>query len=310
MTLPLLVITPGDPLGIGPEVSCRALLERSGTRALLVGDARVILAEARQIGLHVEQVDRPVGGNGVTVFEPSTLDEPVEIAAIRCAVEQVQNGGAKALVTGPINKQKLVEQGFSHKGHTEFLGELCNVESPVMAFVGGPVRVALATTHIPISAVANALSVEGVRWTIEAAYRALVRDVGIPSPRIAVCGLNPHAGDGGVLGHEEIEIIQPAIARAREAGIQVEGPISAETVFRMALGGEYDMIIAMYHDQGLVPLKALGFGDSVNWTLGLPMIRTSVDHGTAYDIAGKRQASPSSMLAAMDWASTLCNSSR
>jgi 4-hydroxythreonine-4-phosphate dehydrogenase len=305
---PLLVITPGDPLGIGPEVVCRALTRRPELAPLLVGDAAAIRAQAEQVGLKLVQVDDPIEGSGPRIYEPADLVEPVEVASLRCAVELIQRGQGAGLVTGPINKEKLVRQGFSHRGHTEFLGELCGVSRPVMAFVGGPVRVALVTTHIPLAHIATSLSIEGVFRTIQVAHEALQRDLSIAVPRIAVCGLNPHAGDGGVIGSEEIELIAPAVKRARDAGIDACGPMSAETVFRKALTGEYDMVVAMYHDQGLVPLKALGFGDSVNWTLGLPLIRTSVDHGTAYDIAGRSKAEPSSMLAALDWAQTLVSS--
>ena len=303
-----LVITPGDPLGIGPEVVCGALLERPQLNVLIVGDATSLRAEARRVGLDGGTSIEEASRGRIEVVEPDTRAEPVEIASLRYAVSTLRDGRAGALVTGPINKEKLVHQGFQHRGHTEFLGELCGIERPVMAFVGGPVRVALATTHIPLFQVASALTRERVRWTVEAAHYALIRDLGLEQPRIAVCGLNPHAGDGGVLGDEEQTIIGPAVEEARSQGIDVCGPLSAETVFREALGGKYDMIVAMYHDQGLVPLKALGFGDSVNWTLGLPVIRTSVDHGTAYDIAGKKQADPSSMLAAIDLAHQLVSS--
>jgi 4-hydroxythreonine-4-phosphate dehydrogenase len=303
-----IVITPGDPQGIGPEVVCRAVAQRPGLAPLLVGEADAIDVQAKAVGLQITRVEHPAEGEGVRVYEPPSSREPIEVSSLRCAVELIQGRQASALVTGPINKEKLIRQGFSHRGHTEFLGELCGVSRPVMAFVGGPVRVALVTTHIPISEVSSSLSIQGILWTIEATHHALLRDLGFSAPRIAVCGLNPHAGEGGVIGREELETIIPAVELAQGRGIHAVGPMSAETVFRRCLAGDFDMVVAMYHDQGLVPLKALGFGESVNWTLGLPLIRTSVDHGTAYDIAGRNQADPSSMLAALDWAKILTKS--
>lgn len=303
-----IVITPGDPLGIGPEVVCRALVLRPTFAPLLVGDAAAIAAQADAVGLKLSRVSGPLEGTGPRLYEPNDAAEPIEVTSLRYSVDLIQKGQGSALVTGPINKEKLVRQGFPHRGHTEFLGELCGVDRPVMAFVGGPVRVALVTTHIPISSISASITADRVLRTIQVAHDALFRDLSLSAPRIAVCGLNPHAGDGGVIGSEEALAISPAVKRAQDAGIDARGPMSAETVFRQALAGKYDMVVAMYHDQGLVPLKALGFGDSVNWTLGLPLIRTSVDHGTAYDIAGRNEADPSSMLAALDWAETLVNS--
>lgn len=293
-----LILTPGDPDGIGPEVVCKALAARARdgrpVHAVVVGDVRAV---------------RAVGGPlGVELLEPASGPEPVEVRALRFAVDAIREGRASALVTGPIHKERLAAAGFAFTGHTDFLAHLCDVADPVMAFVGGRVRVALVTVHIPVARVPAALTTERVLHTLRVADRALRAQLGLVSPRLLVCGLNPHAGDGGVLGREDLEIVAPAVAAARAEGLDAEGPVSAEAAFQRAVEGDAAMVIAMYHDQGLVPLKALGaagLGRSVNWTLGLPVVRTSVDHGTADDIAGKGVADPGSMLAAIELAEAL-----
>ncbi|MCA9567556.1 MAG: 4-hydroxythreonine-4-phosphate dehydrogenase PdxA [Myxococcales bacterium] len=285
-----LLITPGDPGGIGPEVTARALASVDVGDVEIVGDRAAVLPWLERVG-----VDVPV-------IEPAG-DGPVEVRSIEHAVRACVAGEAGALVTGPIHKAKLAREGFAWPGHTDFLGHLTGVERPVMAFVGGRVRVALATVHLPLSAVPAALDIPTVEHTIRAAHRALVDQVGLVSPVLAVCGLNPHAGDEGLLGREEIEVIGPAVEACRADGIDARGPMSAESAFLPDTG--FDLIVAMYHDQGLVPLKALDFGRTVNWTLGLPIVRTSVDHGTAYDLVGTGRASPASMEAALAWARRL-----
>lgn len=293
-----LVITPGDPLGIGPEVTAKALAAAAArgepVNALVVGDA--------SCGAWLERF-----GVQTPLVVPEG-DEPVEVLALREAVAACRTGRAAALVTGPIHKGRLAARGFAHPGHTTFLGELCGVERPVMAFVGGAVRVALVTVHVPLGRVVDTLTIEGIVHTVRSAHRALVEQLGIVAPRLLVCGLNPHAGDGGLLGDDEIRTVAPAVAHCQAEGIDAIGPVSAEGAFRMALEGEGDLVVAMYHDQGLAPLKALdaltGVG-AVNWTLGLPIVRTSVDHGTADDIAGRGIADPRSMEAAIAFAASL-----
>jgi len=293
-----LIVTPGDPKGVGPEVSIKALKEL-GCPAILVGDGPVIRRELERYGLSL--------GEAYELWDTSNAVEPPEIAAIRRSVAYLlENPGA--LVTGPIHKARLAAKGFHHPGHTEFLGELCGVERPVMAFVGGQLMVSLVTVHLPLRGVSDALTVEGVRHTLRCSARALRTHFPQREGRLAVCGVNPHAGDSGVLGDEEIRVIAPAVQLARAEGWQVEGPISAETAFRKAAAGEVDWVVAMYHDQGLAPLKLVDFGKSVNWTLGLPIVRTSVDHGTADDIAGQGIADSSSMIAAIRWATRLMES--
>lgn len=297
-----LVVTPGDPDGIGPEVTARALAdlrpELGETSVQIVGARAQFSHHATGLGLALDDL-------GWTFHEPASETEPVEVASIRWATRACMEGRASALITGPIHKAKLARAGFSHSGHTDFLGALCGVERPVMAFVGGPVRVALVTVHMPLREVASAVRAPLVTHTVEVAHRALVEQVGLVDPHITVCGLNPHAGDEGLLGEEDEQHIRPAVDACRAAGIRVSGPISSEAAFCAAVAGETDLVVAMYHDQGLAPLKALAFGQSVNWTLGLPMIRTSVDHGTAYDLVGTGRASHQSMVSAIRWAQTL-----
>lgn len=308
MSAPL-VVTPGDPTGIGPEVTCKALAARPRS-AVLVGDARAVGAWAERIGIRVDPIRSWEEHAGrVSVLEPGPGAEPVEVRSLRVAVEACLSGRARALVTGPIHKARLSQQGFPHPGHTEFLAELCGVETPVMAFVGGRVRVALVTVHVPLREVSSRLTPARVGHTIRLADRALRERLGLLSPRIGVCGPNPHAGDDSLFGDDEARVISPAIATARAAGIDARGPMSTETAFRAAVRSEIDLVVAAYHDQGLGPLKALAAASesdhAVNWTLGLPIVRTSVDHGTAHDIAGKGVADAGSMLAALALAEEL-----
>ena len=197
--------------------------------------------------------------------------EPVEVRALRIAAAACQAGEGRALVTGPIHKGRLAARGFAYKGHTDFLGALCGVERPVMAFTGGSIRVALVTVHVALSAVPALLSAERIVHSGRLAAQALRDQLGIQEPRLLVCGLNPHAGDDGLMGDEEARIIAPACAQLRAEGWRAEGPLSPEGAFRLAQEGRGDLVLAMYHDQGLLPLKVLDAGRSVNWTLGLPL---------------------------------------
>ena len=219
-------------------------------------------------------------------------------------------GEAAALVTAPVNKESIIRSGEKDfMGQTELLSALAKTDRTAMMLLGCDdrerwLRVALATTHVPIAKVAQTLSREKIELAIELAAKACC-DLGLPRARVAVCGLNPHAGEGGKIGDEEITTIIPAVEAARSRGLDVIGPLAADTLFHYAFRGDYDAVVAMYHDQGLVPLKMIGFETGVNWTLGLPFIRTSPDHGTAYDIAGKGIANPSSMIAAIRLAKKL-----
>lgn len=299
-------------MGIGPEVTLSALRSMDADDIVLIGRRSAVEAANEKIGASIfaiEQLSDDVTG-GIALLEPPSSAEPVEVAAIRMATEACLDGRAAALVTGPINKAKLVQRGFAFRGHTDFLGHLCNAPREVMAFVGGELRVALVTTHIPLMEVATHLTQTDIVRVVEVTTRALSRDLGISEPRVVVCGLNPHAGEDGLLGSEEQRIIGPACDRLRGRGFSVEGPVSAETAFLMARLNQTDVVIAMYHDQGLAPLKAVDFGRSVNWTLGLPIIRTSVDHGTAETLVGTGSADDSSMRAAIQLARSIVSRRR
>lgn len=290
-----LLLTPG--MGIGPEVTARALARRPPVRpVILLGRSAAIapwIPDAQPIARLEAHDPTRIG-----LLEPQSA-EPTEVAAIRQGAAACMAGRAAGLVTGPINKRTLADQGFSFMGHTDFLGHLCGVEDPVMAFAGGRLRVALVTHHMPLMSVGASLSIPRIQRVVRIAHCALQQDLKIASPRIAVCGLNPHAGEQGLLGPEENEIIGPACDGLRAAGLGVLGPVSAETAFLHAQQGAVDLVVAMYHDQGLAPLKAVDFGRSVNWTLGLPILRTSVDHGTAEHLMGTGAAEPDSMCAAL-----------
>lgn len=296
MTKPL-ILTYG--MGIGPQVSLSAVQQYQGRIPIVMMGREESLQEAS--GYLPPRVNSLQNSHPISWFPVSDDAEPAEVAAIRLAAEACLRNEACGMVTGPINKAQLVAQGFTFRGHTDFLGHLCNSRS-VMAFTGGEFKVALVTTHIPLMRVAENLSIDSICEVVRIADRSLREDLGIESPRFGVCGLNPHAGENGVLGDEEELIITPACDILRQQGLRVDGSISAETAFLQARQGHLDMIVAMYHDQGLAPLKAVDFGRSVNWTLGLPIIRTSVDHGTADSLVGTGLADDSSMLAAIQLA--------
>ena len=275
-------------MGIGPEIALKALARYSPSVPVRLSGRKESLERANQKW----QVDL----SNVLFFDDDS--EPAEVASIRHAAQQCLVGQASAMVTGPIHKQQLVAKGFAFSGHTDFLGHLCGERPTVMSFVGGELRMCLVTTHIPLMQVGAALSVQRIVETVCIADRDFRSMLGL-SARFAVCGLNPHAGEGGVLGREEIEIIAPACDELRDKGLSIVGPVSAETAFLLARQKSIDVVVAMYHDQGLAPLKVLDFGRSVNWTLGLPIVRTSVDHGTADHLVGTGQADESSLIAAL-----------
>jgi 4-hydroxythreonine-4-phosphate dehydrogenase len=317
---PRLAITVGDPAGIGPEVAAKALNDptvRELADFVVFGDRRLWRTSGGQLLAEfpfqtVTAAEFAKAGAGVTLVEFPEIDYariPVgrmtlaggaaSIRFVLAAVEAVKAGRLDAVVTGPINKEAIKEAGYPWPGHTELFAEKFGSDDVAMMFAGGPFRVVLVTIHMSLSDVVHTLTSEQVLRTVRLADKALKTFFGIAVPRLGVCGLNPHAGEGGRFGFEEREIIGPALDRAREEGIAVFGPLPADTIFRAALKGKFDIVVAMYHDQGLIPLKMLHFDDGVNITLGLPIIRTSVDHGTAFDIAGKDLADPSSMKSAI-----------
>lgn len=316
----------GDAAGVGPEVTLKALaveLARDKMRYLLIGDPDKAQQVNDQLGLKLAL--EPFAGRTETtrLCITNPLSEPLSgelsegsPAAARAAVAWLADGAQRclrheldALVTAPVNKEAIVRSGQAFVGQTEFLSQLAGVDRTAMMLLGHDererwLRVALVTTHIPLKQVASHITQPKITLAIELAAKAC-HDLGLSRARIAVCGLNPHAGEGGLMGDEEQTSIGPAVLAAQKRNFNVLGPLSGDTVFHQALSGEYDAVVAMYHDQGLAPLKAVAFDTGVNWTLGLPFIRTSPDHGTAYNIAGQGIANPSSMISAIRLAKQL-----
>ena len=318
-TAPTLIVTSGEPAGVGPDL-CLALAARDWPcRLLVAGDPELFAARNRELGLGV-RLQTP-GAGGVGPHQPGTLQllahtAPAPVVAgrpdpgnvgyvlemLRTAVAGCQRGEYAAMVTAPVQKSVINDAGIPFSGHTEFLAELTGTAHPVMLLVAERLRVALATTHLPLSRVPAALTVESLLATLTVLAAGLRERFGLVRPRILVCGLNPHAGESGHLGREELEVIAPAIARAAAAGVVARGPLPADTVFTPRQLTDADAVLAMYHDQGLPVLKYASFGHAVNITLGLPIVRTSVDHGTALDLAGTGRADPGSLAAALELA--------
>ena len=320
-----IAITIGDVTGIGPEVTLKAVadeLPRGGWNYLLIGDSAYLkeLNSRLALGLKLTPFENYKQPGRIALHSPGP-DLPQRLGAgaaeaaraaldwLRDAAQRCLRAEAAAMITAPVNKESIIRSGQSFLGQTEFLSELADTNRTVMMLLGADdrqrwLRVALVTTHLPLRMVAEKLERSKVELAIERAAEAcaLLR---LPRVRVGVCGLNPHAGEGGQLGNEEQTIIAPAVEACRKKGIEVAGPLAADTLFHYALRGDYDAVVAMYHDQGLAPLKMIAFESGVNWTLGLPFIRTSPDHGTAYDIAGKGIANPSSMIAALRLAQQL-----
>ena len=291
-----LVVTAGEPAGIGPELCNKLVGTRWQDEVVIIGD-RHYLDER----LDVVHVPFPVA---VQPGEPSPENALALLSGLRTAADGCMQGKYAAMVTAPLSKSVIADSGVPFSGHTEYLAEHLGARLPVMMLVAGDLRVALATTHLPLRAVADALSADLLRDIIEILYSDLRDKFGIEAPEIVVCGLNPHAGEGGHLGCEEIEFMTPTLEQLRGQGLNVRGPLPADTAFTPAAGHK-DAVLAMYHDQGLPVLKYAGFGHSVNVTLGLPIVRTSVDHGTAFDIAGTGKADPGSLFAALELAAEM-----
>jgi 4-hydroxythreonine-4-phosphate dehydrogenase len=298
-----LAVSIGDPAGIGPEVALKAASDPrlAALDVTLVGDAALLAEAARRLGLAPAGRSVPSQGAPLPVLfsgRASAESGRAAVAAVRRAIELVRGGEADALVTAPINKEALGLAGEPYPGHTELLATELHAPRTRMMLAGGPLRVVLATTHVALSLVPGALSIELVRDTIQTAHEALAADWKLARPRIAVCALNPHASDGGRFGDEEARIISPAIESARRSGLLATGPHPADTLFAKAAreGSGIDAVVALYHDQGLIPVKLAAFGSAVNVTLGIPIVRTSPDHGTAYDIAGRGVAEHDSLV--------------
>ena len=321
---PLIGITMGDPVGIGPEVILLALGNPSIheiCRPLVIGDMGVLLFAKQCTGsrLHLNPVNKPDNGGyrfgSIDVLNISNLDAEhlmfglptpntghAMVSYITTAIEMAVQKQIAAMVTCPINKSVLKMAGYPYNGHTELLAKQTQSDNIAMMLAGSRLRVVLVTIHEPLKRVAGLLSVEKITNTISIAHHGLINRFGIRDPLIAVAGLNPHAGEKGLFGKEEDQIIIPAIERSRQTGARIVGPFPPDTLFYYASKGAYDAVICMYHDQGLIPFKLIHFHDGVNTTLGLPIIRTSVDHGTAYDIAGTGKADPGSLIAAIKMA--------
>jgi len=329
------VITMGDPVGIGPEIIVKALasgaFEETPDEVLVAGDVGVLARAARIFGL--SPIVTPaeglathriaMGERSLSVASLSSLDtetlrygEPDDACGramatyIEWACDRCRDGSAAAMVTAPINKAAIKAAGYDFPGHTEMLAKRCGVDKVVMMLGGTRLKVCLVTTHVALKDIPELLTTSEILETIRITDASFRRFFGCKHPRIAVLALNPHAGEEGHFGDEEDRLIAPAIAAACAEGIDTTGPHSADTLFHFAAKGAYDAVVCMYHDQGLIPLKLLHFEDGVNVTLGLPIVRTSVDHGTAYDLAGTGKASCESLVASLRMAEQMAHSSR
>ncbi len=332
---PPIVITAGEPAGIGPDLCIQLAQQAQPQAPLVIADPRLLQARAALLGLPLTirpyQADEPAPSTApgelwlLALEAPGSLEpgqpDPANaaylLAGLRRAAQGCLSGEFAALVTGPLHKAVINEAGVPFSGHTEYLAELAGVEQVVMMLAtetpvtgGDTLRVALLTTHLPLREVADALTAERLQRVLSILDHDLRTRFGIVAPRIKVCGLNPHAGEGGHLGREEQEIIEPTLERLREQGLKLDGPLPADTLFTPHGLQGADAVLAMYHDQGLPVLKHLGFGHAVNITLGLPFIRTSVDHGTALELAGSGRASGGSLAYAIETARRMARASQ
>jgi 4-hydroxythreonine-4-phosphate dehydrogenase len=323
--IPRVALTSGEPAGIGPELCLAVAADELPCELVCLGDRSLLAERARALRLAVTfegyapgrttRSARHVPGTLVVEHQPlaaaslpgrpNPANVPYVLALLERAVAGALAGEFDAVVTAPLHKAVINEAGVPFSGHTEFLAARTNSAHVVMMLASGELRVALATTHLPLKAVSDALSVESLCASAAVLARDLTRWWGLPAPRIAVCGVNPHAGEAGYLGDEELRVIAPAVARMQAQGIRATGPLPADTVFVPRVLAGFDAVLAMYHDQGLPVVKHAGFERAVNVTLGLPLVRTSPDHGTAFDIAGTGRADKSSLLAAVQLASRL-----
>ena len=324
-----IAITPGEPAGIGPDIC--ALLSKEppeNTELVVISDTEILKERANQLGISLsinsfEQSKEPVAcsrgklsvlhvdkTSNVVAGQLNADNSPYVLETLKIAVQKALRGELDAIVTGPVHKGVINDAGFNFSGHTEYLAELCEVNRSVMMLTTDDLRVALATTHIPLSEVPNAISRDLIRETISILHKDLENKFGIKNPKILVSGLNPHAGENGHLGREEIDVILPVIEEFVSQKMDVLGPLPADTIFNSELLKKYDAVLTMYHDQGLPVLKFKGFGNAVNVTLGLPIVRTSVDHGTALEKAGTGNVNLGSMNQAISVAKFIANNRR
>lgn len=320
--IPRIIISTGEPAGIGPDITIQIAQQEIDADIVAIGDRELLQGRARMLGLplklvtfdesirqrHIAKSLRIIPVEKMATVMPGKLDkknveyvlQQLKIACINC-----RNKKFDALVTAPVQKSIINDAGIAFSGHTEFLADLCTQSTVVMMLANEVLKVALVTTHLPIAKVSAAITKERLFKTLQIVASELRDKFYISDPKILVCGLNPHAGENGHLGHEERDIIIPVLNALREQGLNLTGPQPADTAFIPAMINHFDVIVAMYHDQGLPALKALGFGTTINITLGLPIIRTSVDHGTALDRAGTGDCSPTSLLQAIQHAITM-----
>ena len=315
-TLPVIALTPGEPAGVGPDLAIQIAQQSPVCALVLIADPALLTERAKLLQLSLtarEWKGRKSAGQGVYVLpvktaQPvsagrlDTANAPYVIEALKYAVTGCRRGEFDALVTGPVHKGIINDAGIAFTGHTEFLAESSGASQPVMLLAAPGLRVALATIHLPLAAVPKAITRERLTAVIEVLHTDLQKKFGIADPMILVCGLNPHAGESGHLGREEIEVIEPVIKSLAAKGIHLRGPVPADTAFIPSQLEGVDAVLAMYHDQGLPVLKHHDFAHAVNITLGLPFVRTSVDHGTALELAGTGHADISSLIAAIETA--------
>ena len=318
-----IIITPGEPAGIGPDITIEIAQQPWHAELVVIADPDLLLERAKLIGKSIKLIECNLE-QPATAHQPGTLQMlPVKckaaplagalnpenssyvIKTLELAASLCQQQIAQAMVTGPVHKGVINQAGIPFTGHTEFLADYCHVQHTVMLFVVNHLKIALATTHIPLSEVPKAITEKRLILTLSILNENLKKYFSIPFPSIFICGLNPHAGENGYLGREEIDIITPALTSLREQGYLVHGPLPADTLFTSKYIHQADAFLAMYHDQVLPLVKHISFGHAVNVTLGLPFLRTSVDHGTALDIAGKGTADPTSLSAALKLVTTL-----
>lgn len=331
--LPRLAITTGEPAGIGPdlvlELASKTQSYQNDAQLVVIANKKMMQQRATQLSIEIDFIDfvesststankigeitildtpcsDPVEAGQLNAKNSNYVIETLKLAALECK-DKNNHKLFDAMVTAPLHKGIINDAGIEFTGHTEFLAELTNAELPVMMLAAGSLRVALATTHLPLKDVSSAITKHSLRQVIEILNHDLIHKFGIKAPRILICGLNPHAGEGGHLGMEEIDTIQPVINSLKNDGLNLTGPLPADTLFTPKYLEQADAVLAMFHDQGLPVLKNVGFGKAVNITLGLPIIRTSVDHGTALDLAGTGKASSTSMVAAINTAIEMAN---
>ncbi len=322
--LPLIAVTAGEPAGIGPDLCVVLAQRRLPARIVIIADAGLLRDRAQTLGLSGNDLPRYTDAAGAGDFSVlhvplvqaaqagvlNSANSPYVLRTLEVAADGCRDGAFAAMATAPVHKGVINDAGIAFTGHTEFLAERLHAPQVVMMLAGGGMRVALATTHLALHDVAGAITRDGLEKTLRVLHRDLVARFAIPQPRILVAGLNPHAGESGHLGREEIDIIVPVLEGLRKEGLDLSGPLPADTLFQPERLAQCDCVLAMYHDQGLPVLKYASFGAGINITLGLPIIRTSVDHGTALELAGTGRAKAESLIAAIELAAELAARSK